>query len=171
MANTGLKLFCASVIVKTLTEEHKRNIGLAGRGRKWTPEQRAKYQASIAKTVWRKRGAMSDEHKLKIRNSLLKNAVRGDKHYRWVENKTDYDRVRRSGKYRQFRLSILERDNYQCVLCGATENLQVDHVKSFADFPELRTDPSNCRTLCVKCHKETDNYGFKIYNSRKGDTA
>lgn len=34
-----------------------------------------------------------------------------------------------------------------------------DHIKSFKDHPELRTDLQNGRTLCVDCHRKTDTYG------------
>jgi hypothetical protein len=45
------------------------------------------------------------------------------------------------------------------VWCGKTkEKLEADHIKPFALFPELRFDISNGRTLCLPCHKLTDNY-------------
>lgn len=48
---------------------------------------------------------------------------------------------------------ILIRDNFTCQICDQYNgNLQVDHIKSWADYPELRFYPDNCRTLCMACH-------------------
>lgn len=55
-------------------------------------------------------------------------------------------------EYRNWRKEVLERDKYTCVECGTNTNLEVDHIKPYAYFPELRYDISNGRTLCKKCH-------------------
>lgn len=53
----------------------------------------------------------------------------------------------------QFRPKVFKRDNYTCQECGANKcALQVDHIKSWSEYPELRFDMNNCRTLCDKCH-------------------
>jgi 5-methylcytosine-specific restriction endonuclease McrA len=72
--------------------------------------------------------------------------------------------IRRSSwQYKQFRLSILARDNHTCTNCGANEvKLHVDHIKQFAYYPELRLDMNNCRTLCIKCHRSTETWGKRI---------
>ena len=31
-------------------------------------------------------------------------------------------------------------------------SLSVDHIKSWANYPELRFREDNCRTLCMACH-------------------
>ena len=38
--------------------------------------------------------------------------------------------------------------NPTCLECGANENLNVDHIVSIMNVPELRLDASNLRTLC-----------------------
>lgn len=40
----------------------------------------------------------------------------------------------------------------KCERCGSTERLQGHHKKSYAKFPELRTDPSNIEVVCENCH-------------------
>lgn len=73
-----------------------------------------------------------------------------------LESKTA--KIRQSKEYKEFRKRILKRDNYQCVMCGEIENLQVHHIKPVKDFPELIMEENNAQTLCLICHTKTDSY-------------
>lgn len=69
---------------------------------------------------------------------------------------------RGSAEYARWRRSIFERDNYTCVWCNVRGGqLNADHIKPFAMFPELRLSLDNGRTLCVPCHKKTDTFSWK----------
>ncbi len=74
--------------------------------------------------------------------------------------------IRASLQYKEWRRAVFHRDDYTCVLCGNKKggNLEADHIKSFAKYPELRFNISNGRTLCKDCHKLTGNYGYKKDN-------
>ena len=50
------------------------------------------------------------------------------------------------------RREILERDDEQCVLCGETDDLEVDHV--VPTYMDGSDDPENLQTLCSGCHDE-----------------
>lgn len=71
---------------------------------------------------------------------------------------TENRRIRSSAKWARWRDLVFKRDNYTCMNCGdrSAKNNPVElhphHKKSFKDFPELRFDPDNGITLCVKCH-------------------
>lgn len=73
--------------------------------------------------------------------------------------------LRNSPEYRIWREAVFERDNWTCVFCGRRSQvgdkvvLHADHIQPFADYPELRLDVNNGRTLCKDCHKTTDTYG------------
>jgi len=74
--------------------------------------------------------------------------------------------TRGSKEYIDFRQHILERDNYCCKHCGRGKfnmlyypPLEVHHIKSWKDYPELRMNEDNCFVLCKRCHKYTDNFG------------
>ena len=66
-------------------------------------------------------------------------------------------------------MSVFRRDNFTCVLCNKSKSgqLEADHIKPWCDFPELRFDIDNGRTLCRDCHKTTDTYGGRIITWRK----
>ncbi len=67
--------------------------------------------------------------------------------------------IRTSFEYTQWRKSVFVRDGFTCVLCGAYGvQLHADHIKAFSTHPHLRLELTNGRTLCIPCHKKTDNY-------------
>lgn len=88
-------------------------------------------------------------NKLKQNNPNWRNSIR--------KRRDDSRKV-----YKQWRLTVLQRDNYRCILCGCDENLQVDHIKPYAYYPEFRYDISNGRVLCKLCHQNLMKDVFKI---------
>ena len=68
-------------------------------------------------------------------------------------------RFRWSKVYVEWRNSVFKRDNWTCVLCGYKGRIQADHIKSYALYPKLRLNIDNGRTLCIPCHRKTENYG------------
>lgn len=86
---------------------------------------------------------------------------KGEKSHLWKGGLTKaHIIIRNSAAYREWRKAVFERDNYQCVICKDKRggNLQADHIKQFAFYPELRLELSNGRTLCIDCHKKTETY-------------
>lgn len=53
--------------------------------------------------------------------------------------------------YKQ-RQQTLKRDHYQCVKCGSTQRLEVDHIINVARGGTHNLD--NLQTLCHHCHRE-----------------
>lgn len=90
---------------------------------------------------------------------------KGEKSHRWKGGLSHQnDIIRKSFEYKKWRTSVFERDNYTCQRChkrsekGESVILNAHHIKSFCDHEELRLDVNNGETLCISCHKETDNY-------------
>lgn len=88
---------------------------------------------------------------------------RGEKNNFWKGGITPTNtKIRESLEMKEWKRRVLERDNYTCVLCGVSGvKFEVDHIKPFAYFHELRFELSNGRTLCKPCHKSTDTYLHK----------
>ena len=80
-------------------------------------------------------------------------------HGKAKENWTEREIIKATAKYKKWRMSIFERDNFKCIWCGSKKFIQVDHIKSFRNYPKLRFEISNGRTLCKDCHLTTPNYG------------
>jgi hypothetical protein len=87
--------------------------------------------------------------KLQLKRDLVKRV-----HWNYKGGITTVNRrIRNSTKIKYWRKYVLKRDNYTCQNCFKKDGrLHVHHIKSFANFPELRTEISNGVTLCKPCH-------------------
>lgn len=107
---------------------------------------------------------------IKQSESTIKKRIKsGKEHHSWKGGITPKNKkIRNSKKYKDWRLSVFERDNYTCIICksksgsGKTVVLNADHIKPFSLYPKLRFNLNNGRTLCVPCHKKTDTFAGKI---------
>lgn len=136
------------------SDEWKRKIGEALRKRVRSEETCRKLSLALR---GKKKGPMPLETRRKISASL-----RGERSYSWKGGVAPIHKlIRKSVEYKIWRKAVYERDNYTCQMCGDNHggNLEVDHIKPFALFPELRFEVSNGRTLCKKCHRLTATYG------------
>jgi endogenous inhibitor of DNA gyrase (YacG/DUF329 family) len=86
---------------------------------------------------------------------------KGEHSTNWKGGTSDIKRrIRASCEWRSWRKKVFERDNYTCQICGARNSkdsnviikLHPHHIKSFAEYPELRFDVNNGQTLCSLCH-------------------
>jgi hypothetical protein len=66
---------------------------------------------------------------------------------------------RDSPEVRQWRATVLERDGFACVSCGATDHLEAHHIVRWVDNPALRVEPENGATLCRLCHQNEHRRG------------
>ncbi len=139
------------------SEEHNKKIGLSKLGKK--------------------REEFSKEWKQNMSKSRI-GMFRGEKSSAWRGGVTDLRHlIRSSFMYRQWRSDIFTRDNFTCQSCELRGgNLQADHfpktfkeifyeysIKSLEDAYgcEELWNINNGRTLCYKCHRETDTWGSR----------
>ena len=90
-------------------------------------------------------------------------ALRGENGPNWQGGKTkEFYTLRHGLAYKLWREKVFTRDNYICQFCGERgKKLNADHIRAFSQYPELRFLVTNGRTLCIDCHKQTDNYAWR----------
>lgn len=162
--------------------ETNQKISLALRGRSLSEKTKKKM---LGRTPWNKGAKLGaqplavqikrslalklayKEGRHKLMRGCINLSARGERSNFWrggvaTINRTERKNLMATTAYRGWRWKVFERDNYTCQICfqrGGT--LHADHIKSFALYPSLRLELSNGRTLCVECHRNTPNYGYK----------
>jgi HNH endonuclease len=86
--------------------------------------------------------------------------ARGPDNPNWKGGITPINQKARGTKeYDEWRKRIFVRDDFSCQKCHKKGvRLHAHHIKSFAVFRELRFNTDNGITLCIPCHKLTDNF-------------
>ena len=80
---------------------------------------------------------------------------RGEGHWNWkggiIKGRPDRNLV----EYKDWRYAVFKRDDFTCQHCNKRGGyLEADHIESWTDFPELRYEVDNGRTLCKECHRQ-----------------
>lgn len=153
--------------IYTRTEYHKQILAensIFKNGNKIGPRFKKGYTpANKGKKV-----IFSKKHKENLSKALMGHKPtcihKGKESHLWKGGITPLNKIiRMSASSINWRKMVFERDNYTCQKCKKIGgNLQADHIKPFALFPELRFEISNGRTLCIDCHRRTNTYGGKI---------
>lgn len=155
----------------------KHGIGKWMKGRKLSQETRKKM--SLNNSRYWKGKKRSPDTRMKISQGhlgkkvsektrqLLREKNSKEKHPQWKGGITPINKsIRNSLEYKLWRESVLKRDNWTCVWCGARSGrgkriiLNADHIKPFCLFPVLRFALDNGRTLCEDCHRKTETYAY-----------
>lgn len=87
----------------------------------------------------------------------------GDKSPNWKGGISKSGQALRTSKeYKEWHDNILERDDYTCQYCFTRGGeLEVDHVKPFNAFGDLKLDMDNGKTLCINCHRKVS-FGYNL---------
>lgn len=141
----------------------KKRPDIAGRvsptkGLKRSKESLDKFKETMAMKPKKKyycidcHGEVSTNQALRCRNCQNRYKI-GALHHSWRGGSTSENRLQRVKFRKIVQPQVFLRDDYTCQLCNKRGGyLQVDHIKSWRDYPELRFDINNCRTLCMACH-------------------
>lgn len=159
MANKKIKVSCKSCGIEWMKFQCDIN--------KWQGNCRKCSKKGMQIAKFGKGKPKSESHRIKIGNAHKgkpKLYMKGEKNFNWNGGVTsEYNKLRTSLEFKNWRREVFERDKYTCQSCGDATggNLHAHHIKSFAFYPNHRFDIDNGQTLCEKCHKKTDNWGHK----------
>jgi 5-methylcytosine-specific restriction endonuclease McrA len=65
-------------------------------------------------------------------------------------------RIRNTKMHKNMQKLVFEVDNYTCSLCGRRGgNMEMHHIRTFAENGDIRYFVGNLVTLCNPCHNET----------------
>jgi len=175
-----------------MTEETKRKISKANKGRKitWadkiskalTGRKLSDKQRKSLEPVWEARRGIKRPKEIgeKIRNAQIGKPrlnIRGEKHYLWKGNQDINRKIRDCWKYQEWRSDIFQRDNWTCQTCRKRGcYLEVHHIKEMSVIIEenkiktlkqaLNCDElwslNNGVTLCRNCHDLTKKGKIKV---------
>jgi 5-methylcytosine-specific restriction endonuclease McrA len=78
----------------------------------------------------------------------------GEKNKNWKGGITPLNKlVRSSGECLTWRRDVFKRDQWKCQKCDkGGRGMVAHHIKTFAEYPDLRFDVENGVTLCTPCH-------------------
>lgn len=108
--------------------------------------------------------------------------TRGEAHYKWAGGMSKLAQsIRQMTEYRKWMDAVKEKDGFRCVRCGANDNLESHHKRTFAELLKAhhiagRDDARRCaelwdidngETLCMTCHFEE--HGRKLNENRRGN--
>lgn len=160
--------------------ETREKISRAQKGKKLSEKTKRKLSEALK---GKKKSPFTEEHKRKISEGgkIPRPWMRGKNSPRWKGGTSELSkRIKNSFKYKKWRETIFQRDNWTCQQCGKRGGiiLHPHHKRSFASALEennikILEDALNCEalwnvndgiTLCRNCHKETKTYGWNRYN-------
>lgn len=148
---------------KERSEETKEKISRANKGRRLKPEV-----LKVEKTCLfcKKKMLLLPCLAREYNYCSHKCAFSGEKNPNWKGGITPLVmQIRNSKEMQEWRKAVYERDNYTCQICNMRGgDLNVDHIKPFALYPDLRFDIDNGRTLCIECHRGTETFGGRVQN-------
>lgn len=123
-------------------------------------------------------------HIEKLKNNMITynktHIKKGEQCWNWKGGITKLvEAIRKSDCYKKWRFNVFKRDDFKCIICNSTKNIECDHIYPFKLLLEdgkitsveesVLYEPLwnvlNGRTLCKECHKKTETYGRRKKNN------
>jgi len=137
---------------KKLSKEHVANAVAGRRGYQHSEETKAKIGKALKGRKYSEKSLTNMSLGQKKRFKNKKN------HPNWRGGITPESvSIRNSKKYEEWRGDVFSRDKHTCRKCGQVGgSLEAHHIKSFANYPDLRFELENGITYCERCHSKVD---------------
>lgn len=96
---------------------------------------------------------------IRIKMSMAKQNITNEEYWDGFTT-PEHTKIRQSPKYAQWRLSVYERNNFTCQMCGDDKggNLQAHHIATFGNNKKLIFTLWNGITLCKECHEKVNHH-------------
>lgn len=135
------------------TEEHRKRLSDSHRGK--APNNKGKKMSQEFKDKCRKRMLGTKPSKETIEKRVSQ--MRGNKHWRWMEDRSSVDLNKRRWNTKEcirWREEVFTRDNYCCRISNqdCDGEVQAHHILRWSEYPELRFNINNGITLCHRHH-------------------
>lgn len=164
--------------------ETRKKLSISNTGKKHTEEEKIKI------ALWNLGKKASLKTRIKMSKSAKEKGVG-----KWMRNRNTKEnskwwkggisilnvQIRSHFKYRQWRSDVFTKDNFQCIIGGKEHGnkLNAHHIDAFSVILKknnIKTleEALNCdelwninngRTLCISCHRKTDNYARKVIDT------
>jgi len=135
------------------TDEHREKMVEANSGSKNPMYGRIQSEETRLKISEKAKGRVPSLEARKKMSVKAKINNHQENHWNWKGGITKSERAERKKFSETISPIVLKRDNYTCQVCEVIGGvLHADHIKSWSEYPELRFELSNCRTLCRSCH-------------------
>lgn len=147
------------------TVEHRRNLGIANKGKKRTQEFKDRVgdffrgRPSPRKGVplLARRGKLHSEETKRHLSNYWKGKRKGQEHPRWVDNRNLLAKAsekRNDTSHHEWARNVKMRDKWKCKIenKNCSGRLEAHHILTWREFPELRYQLNNGITLCHAHH-------------------
>ena len=136
-----------------------------------SPEAKARKVAKGAKNLSLRKSNHVFTEEDRLRGIEPRKEVMKSRRYEWLQRVLSNEQPAWGGSYQRFRERLIEfgYKEHKCESCGLSTwlgkpiPLAVHHIDR--DSPD--NSLSNIQLLCFNCHALTDNYGWRVHNSRK----
>jgi thymidylate synthase (FAD) len=105
--------------------------------------------------VWNKDkyGYKLQPHSMETIEKMRRSAKRGEKSNLWKGGADRSERLKIADWCKANRKEFLQNANYACQRCGSNYKLELHHIVTVAENPDLAYEKSNIEVLCKSCHR------------------
>lgn len=143
---------------------------LKNHGLQFTKKEVAQYTV-----IWNKgaSGYSLPKHRAETIEKMRAKARKGAESNLWRGGADRSERLRIADWCYANRSSFLRKADYKCNRCSSTESLELHHVLTVAERPDLAYEPSNIEVLCKPCHDNHHNLSgdYKVWREKSRGNA